>query len=141
MTALTERPTGIQPSRVIEAGRGVYDADRAACLAGVPKSTLHYGARQGIYRPSVSPDPRVRLWSWADLLALRTIDWLRRQKGGDAPPPVSMRKIRTALQELEREGISPDTLRNLVAVSQAGDLFFLGLRGAEAVQASPARQT
>jgi hypothetical protein len=42
-------------------GRGVYDADRAAALAGVPKSTLHYWARKGYYLPSIAPEPRTRL--------------------------------------------------------------------------------
>lgn len=64
----------------LEPGRGVYDAARAAALAGVPKTTLHYWARTGLYPPSISPGPRVRLWSWADLLALRAIDWLRRKE-------------------------------------------------------------
>ncbi len=70
--------------------RGAYTAERAAALSGVPKSTVHYWARQGILVPSVSP-VRVRLWSYSDLLALRTIYWLRQTKqdpsGREVPVP------------------------------------------------------
>lgn len=50
--------------------RGEYTAERAAALSGVPKSTVHYWARQGILIPSGSPE-RVKLWSYGDLMALR----------------------------------------------------------------------
>ena len=56
-----------------------YTADRAAALAGVPLSTLHYWSRSGIWVPSVS-SVKVKRWSYSDLLALRLIDWLRRDK-------------------------------------------------------------
>jgi MerR HTH family regulatory protein len=59
--------------------RGAYPADRAAALSGVPKSTLHYWARQEILVPSLSAE-KVKLWSYADLMALRTIYWLRQRK-------------------------------------------------------------
>jgi DNA-binding transcriptional MerR regulator/uncharacterized protein (DUF433 family) len=106
-----------------ELGRGAYDARRAAALAGVPQSTLHYWARKEIYRPSVSPEPRVRLWSWLDLLALRTIDWLRATKGPDEPRRVSIRKIREALGALDRQGIPRERLQDFIVVSRAGELF------------------
>jgi len=57
---------------------GAYAADRAAALSGVPKSTVHYWARNGHLIPSVAQKPR--LWSFTDLLALRTIYWLRQPK-------------------------------------------------------------
>ena len=107
----------------VEVGRGVYDAPRAAALSGVPQSTLHYWARTDLYRPSISPHPRVRLWSWADLLALRAIDWLRRVKGHDQPRKTSMQRIRQALQELDRQGLPRERLQQLVLVSQGGELF------------------
>ena len=69
----------------MEIGRGVYDTRRAAALAGVPVSTLHYWARTGLITPSVCPEPHVRLWSWADLLALRAIDFFRKAKGKGEP--------------------------------------------------------
>ena len=82
--------------------RSAYDADRAAALAGVPKSTLHYWARTAVLIPSASRQ-RVRLWSFEDLMSLRIIDWLRRSKDdslGHEIPGTSMRVIRRALESL-----------------------------------------
>ena len=107
----------------IEVGRGVYDASRAAALSGVPQSTLHYWASTDLYRPSISPHPRVRLWSWADLLSLRAIDWLRRVKGDGQPQKTSMHRIRQALQELDKQGLPRERLRQLILVSPGGELF------------------
>jgi uncharacterized protein (DUF433 family) len=82
--------------------RGAYPAERAASLAGVPKSTVHYWARERILVPSISAE-RVRLWSYPDLMGLRTIYWLRKQKttsqGADIPA-TSMPAVRRALKEL-----------------------------------------
>lgn len=113
----------------LEPGRGVYDADRAAALAGVPRSTLHYWARTGLYAPSISRGPPARLWSWADLLALRAIDWLRRGgREGGAPnatriAPISTRRIRQAVEQLAERGIPHDRLSGLVSASPAGELY------------------
>lgn len=84
-----------------------YPADRAAALAGVPKSTLHYWASHGIWRPSVSPE-RVRLWSLTDVVVLRIIYWLRRADKlvGDLVSPLprtTMREVRAFLHE----GVDP----------------------------------
>lgn len=82
--------------------RTAYAADRAASLAGVPRSTLHYWARTGLLVPSVSPE-RVKLWSFEDLIALRTIDWLRQGKvglEGEPIPPTAMNKIRRAIRRV-----------------------------------------
>lgn len=105
-----------------EPGRGVYDAQRASALAGVPKSTLHFWARRGLYVPSISPEPRTRLWSWSDLLALRAIDWFRKGKGSNKK--VSIPQIRQALGELVDFGIPREKLYHVIAVSEAGELFF-----------------
>jgi uncharacterized protein (DUF433 family) len=80
-----------------------YTADRAAALAGVPQSTLHYWAREGILTPSVSPD-RVKLWSFANLMVLRAVEWLRRKKlfGKGSVPPTRMPEIRRALAALRK---------------------------------------
>ena len=59
---------------------GAYNAERAAALSGVPKSTVHYWARHGHLVPSVATRPR--LWSFTDLLAL---GWQ-----GDAPEIVEL---------------------------------------------------
>ena len=82
--------------------RGTYTADRAAALSGVPRSTVHYWARREILVPSVSAE-RVKLWSYADLLALRTIAWLRQPKqalDGIDVPRSAMPAVRRALAEL-----------------------------------------
>ncbi|MCL2464549.1 MAG: hypothetical protein FWF28_05725, partial [Micrococcales bacterium] len=55
---------------------GCYEASRAAALSGVPKSTLYEWARRRVVVPSVSPE-REKLWSYADLMALRIVSWLR----------------------------------------------------------------
>jgi hypothetical protein len=80
-----------------------YTADRAAALAGVLLSTLHYWSRSGIWVPSVS-STRVKRWSYSDLLALRLIDWLRRDKPDLKLPKTSMAKIRSALAAVEKLG-------------------------------------
>ena len=94
--------------------RGAYPADRAAALAGVPRTTVHYWARNGILVPSVSAE-RVRLWSFADLMALRMIHWLRQPKRSEAVgatiPASSMPSIRRALEalrELDEELWTPE---------------------------------
>jgi uncharacterized protein (DUF433 family) len=82
--------------------RGAYTADRAAALSGVPKSTVHYWARKEILVPSIS-DVRVKLWSYSDLMSLRTIAWLRATKtapDGQDVPATAMRAVRRALKEL-----------------------------------------
>jgi uncharacterized protein (DUF433 family) len=83
---------------------GAYTADRAAALSGVPRSTIHWWARQEILVPSVSAS-RVKLWSFADLMALRTIYWLRRRKTtelGVDIPATSMGAVREALGGLRQ---------------------------------------
>ena len=82
--------------------RGAYAAERAAALSGVPKSTVHYWAREGILVPSVSPE-RVKLWSYGDLMSLRTIYWLRQTKqdqSGREVPRTAMKAVRRALREI-----------------------------------------
>jgi uncharacterized protein (DUF433 family) len=82
--------------------RGAYPADRAAALSGVPKSTVHYWARTGVLVPSLS-EVRVKLWSYSDLMALRTIAWLRATKkapDGQDVPATAMRAVRKALRDL-----------------------------------------
>jgi uncharacterized protein (DUF433 family) len=83
---------------------GAYSAERAAALAGVPKSTIHYWDREGIIVPSVSP-VKVKLWSYSDLLALRFIYWLRQPKtdvAGWEIPRTGMPAVRRALATLKR---------------------------------------
>lgn len=82
---------------------GYYEAQRAAALSGVPASTVYYWARNGIVVPSVSQQ-RVKLWSYADLMALRITYWLRNPKLDGAVRPSPMSAVREALEQLHAEG-------------------------------------
>jgi uncharacterized protein (DUF433 family) len=82
--------------------RGAYTAERAAALSGVPKSTVHYWSNNDILAPSVSPE-RVKLWSYGDLMALRTIYWLRQTKKDPNRreiPRTAMKAVRRAWREI-----------------------------------------
>jgi uncharacterized protein (DUF433 family) len=82
--------------------RGAYGAPRAAALSGVPLSTVHYWARKEYLVPSVSAE-RIKLWSWADLMGLRLIYWLRQAKEtepGREVPASSMPTVQRALASL-----------------------------------------
>lgn len=83
-------------------GIGAYTAKRTSALSGVPLSTIHWWDRHGIFGPSVSPT-KVKLWSYSDLMGLRVIYWLRRQKtleAGAEIPGVGMPAVRRALEQL-----------------------------------------
>lgn len=80
-----------------------YPAERAASLAGVPISTLYYWAKTGVVAPSVSR-ARVMKWSYADLLVLRLVDWLRQDKAELELPKASMARIRAELAKAESLG-------------------------------------
>jgi len=81
---------------------GAYTADRAAALSGVPRSTIHCWARERILVPSVSATKQ-KLWSFSDLMGLRTIYWLRQRKtteSGVDIPATTMEAVRAALASL-----------------------------------------
>lgn len=73
-----------------------YTTDRAASLAGVPSRTLYYWAKTELVLPSVSRH-RVMRWSYADLLLIRLVDWLRQDKPDLRVAKTSMAKIRMTL--------------------------------------------
>jgi uncharacterized protein (DUF433 family)/DNA-binding transcriptional MerR regulator len=112
---------------VVAASEGCYDATRAAALSGVPKSTIYYWASHQIVPPSVSP-VREMLWSYADLMALRVVSWLRHPK--DDPqgvrPGSPMREVRRALAELDEQGLdlwAPQALdRSPLLVDRSGKI-------------------
>lgn len=116
--------------------RGAYPAPRAAALSGVPLSTVHYWARTGLLRPSVSAQ-RVKLWSYTDLMGLRTIYWLRHGKtarDGVDVPRTAMPAVRQALHQLAELDLtlwSEDSGPG-VAVDRAGDIVILAAPTAEA---------
>ncbi len=107
--------------------RGVYTADRAAGLSGVPKSTVRYWARKEILVPSVSAE-RVKLWSYADLMGLRTIYWMRQPKrasdGRDIPRTAmpSVLRALSALRDLDL-GLRTDDGAPRVAVDHGGHVW------------------
>jgi uncharacterized protein (DUF433 family) len=82
--------------------RGVYTAERASALSGVPISTLHYWDRNRILRPSLSVD-RPKRWTYADLLGVRAIYWLRKKKG-PASARTPMNQVRALMRSLEESG-------------------------------------
>jgi uncharacterized protein (DUF433 family)/DNA-binding transcriptional MerR regulator len=102
---------------------GAYTTERAAALSGVPKSTAYYWARKGLLLPSVSQNPL--LWSYTDLLALRTIYWLRQPKVAfdRDVPATSMPKVRRALQQLKTLDLEPlEEGRAAIAVTMTGEI-------------------
>ena len=108
--------------------RGAYTADRASALSGVPLSTIHYWARTEVLVPSLSPE-RIKLWSYADLMGLRTIYWLRREKqasDGGAIPATSMPTVRRALDGLKTLDLQLWTENQgpSVSVDRRGSIFF-----------------
>jgi uncharacterized protein (DUF433 family) len=94
----------MRESSVMQHVRAAYTADRAAALAGVPRSTVHYWARTELLVPSVSAE-RVKLWSYSDVVALRIIGWLRQEKqrpDGHDVPATRVPVIRRALAALRK---------------------------------------
>lgn len=114
-------------SLVTAASEGCYEAGRAAALSGVPRSTVYYWARHKVVVPSVSP-VREMLWSYADLMALRIVSWLRHPKAdeGGARPGSPMTEVRQALAQLEQLGVelwSPENFRRSpLVVDRAGKI-------------------
>jgi uncharacterized protein (DUF433 family) len=90
--------------RSVLAFEGSYPASRAASLSGVPESTVYDWARKEVVVPSVSAE-REKLWSYADLMALRIVYWLRHPKQADAGevPRSPMSEVRRALARLDKE--------------------------------------
>lgn len=106
--------------------QGAYTADRVAALAGVPRSTVHYWARNEILEPSVSVR-RVMLWSYVDLMGLRMIYWLRQAKelgDGKTVPASSMPAVRRALGQLRELDLSIWTGNGggSISVDRAGEI-------------------
>jgi uncharacterized protein (DUF433 family) len=79
--------------------RGAYEAGRASALAGVPESTLYLWARTKLIVPSIS-DEKVKIWSWADLVAARAVYWLRHPTSDRTRKPTTMSQVRDLLSKL-----------------------------------------
>ena len=93
----------------------------------MPISTLYYWARTELVVPSVSA-LKVKKWSYADLLVLRLIDWLRQEKLEDAERPAlpkpSMTRIRKELSLVESLGGRLMDESIVVEVDPSGRLHF-----------------
>lgn len=120
-------------TRVFQAFEGCYEAKRAVALSGVPISTVYDWARKSVLVPSIS-QKRTKLWSYADLMALRVIYWLRHRKfdaeGVDVPAS-SMSQVRSALSQLGDQGLdiwrpSGDPHRTPLFVDRSGEIFIVG---------------
>lgn len=115
---------------------GSYEARRAAALSGVPLSTVYDWARKGVVVPSVS-QVRQKLWSYADLMALRIVHWLRHPKENDTGEVAAspMAEVRRALQQLDAEGLdiwSPTGQvgpESPLVVDRGGRIYVRGLDG------------
>jgi uncharacterized protein (DUF433 family) len=89
-------------TRVVNLPRGTYTADRAAALSGVPLSTVRWWANHDVLVPSVS-QTRVMLWSYADLMQLRVVRWMRWPKQAADErriPATTMNSVRRARKTL-----------------------------------------
>ena len=116
-------------ARLSAAFEGCYEAPCASALSGVPASTVYLWARNRLVTPSVSPT-RVKLWSYADLMALRIVYWLRhpKSKSGGEVPASPMVQVRSVLAELEKSGLdiwdeSGDRLSSPLRVDASGEIW------------------
>lgn len=141
--------------RVRAAFEGCYDARRTAALAGVPISTVYYWSRTDVLGPSIS-STRPKRWSYADLLGLRIVYWLRHpdQWQGDdthAPALISplpgtepqaraaatpMPQVRKALREIEDLGLdlwstSEVGHKSPIRVDRQGQIFIVTMNRME----------
>lgn len=93
----------------------------------MPLSTVHWWARHDVLVPSVSAE-RVKLWSYADLMGLRIIYWLRQTKTtreGATVPRSAMPAVRHALRQLSKLDLSiwSEDTAPAVAVDRGGKIF------------------
>lgn len=128
-----------EPSARLKAAfLGCYEGPRAAALSGVPKSTVYLWARKGPVKPSVSPS-RIKLWSYADLMALRIVHWLRHSKEGYGVtiPASPMGDVRQALHNLEQRGIDiwdENRVESPLRVAPSGQVLIVSDEGTESVR-------
>jgi len=98
---------------------------------------VHWWARQGILVPSISAE-RVKLWSYADLMGLRIIYWLRQTKEdpeGREVPRTRMLAVRQALEQLAELdlGLWSEDVGPAVRVDRGGTVVLSSAPDAEVV--------
>ena len=101
--------------------RGAYSAHRTAALSGVPLSTVYYWASHEVLEPSLS-HVRPKLWTYSDVIGLRIIQWLRRDKSEAAKS--SMPEVRKALRGLRALDASLTDPRVHIRVNDDGRIIF-----------------
>jgi uncharacterized protein (DUF433 family) len=118
-------------SSVASAFEGCYEAPRAAALSGVPVSTVYLWASKGLVTPSLS-EVRPKRWSYADLMALRIVYWLRHPKNHDEDqyPSSPMPEVRRALDQLQSLNLNlwsdvPGVKRSPLHVDRAGKIVIV----------------
>jgi uncharacterized protein (DUF433 family) len=100
-------------------------------------STVHWWARHGVLVPSISAE-KVKLWSYADLMGLRIIYWLRQTKEdpeGRAVPRTRMPAVRQALEQLAELdlGLWSEDAGPSVRVDRGGHIVLSSAPDAEVV--------
>jgi len=122
---------------------GVYPAQRASQLSGVPVSTVHYWARTNLVVPSISP-VREKFWSFADLLALRVVSWLRHAKRHEDQAFLrsTMPDVRIALSDLASRGrqlfdVDENGIRRCVLLASPSGQIAIADRGTLRASGSP----
>lgn len=109
---------------------GFFSADEAERLTGIKKGRLAYWHKSGFFAPSFVVDGR-RVYSFRDLVGLRTIGILRDERG------VSLQHLRGVGDYLRHHSDSP---WSSLAVSElGGDVYFRG-DGGSFVSASHGEQ-
>lgn len=94
--------------RALRSPRGLYSAERAAQLSGVPHRTIYEWASVGVWAPDY-PNASPKQWSYRDLVYLRLLVWLRR-KGMDRPSVVE--RVRLVRQLIQTEVIDTTVVRS-----------------------------
>ena len=84
--------------RALRSPRGLYSAERASHLSGVPERTVYDWSSAGVWRPDY-PNAKPMQWSYRDLVFMRMLLWLRR-KGMDRSAAVKYAlKVRQLIQD------------------------------------------
>lgn len=103
--------------------RDAFATAEVVAICGVKLPTLHYWVRSGLIRASVYDPPDRhqgvgRIWSFRDLIAVRTVARLR--EAG-----VSLQGIRRAVEALREDGGAPDALARSRLVTDGNDVYLV----------------
>ncbi len=122
MAKRTERLSAASRNSKISVDKSGYGAGEAAGLAGLKYATLAYWDRSGFLRPSIAGargagKGRGRVYSFRDLVALRTAHELRKQG-------ISLQSIRAVVKYLQGHGMeSPLAEAKLIVPPKSREVF------------------